>query len=83
MNAFFVICNRDDIHFDTIPSDAYEDRYNLPVLTAGKYLLEYSVISANFCTLSKEYMLEFSKWDNIILEPVVSNSLSAVPKMVD
>ena len=60
LDAFYVIHKDNKVCFTSRPVTTTNPRYNLPQLQNGRYKLEYSVISANFPTVSKQYLLDFS-----------------------
>lgn len=57
--AFYVKHGENKIEFSQRDLLTNSPRYPLPGLPAGKYLLSYSVISSNFETISKSFILEF------------------------
>ena len=59
LNAFFVLEDEECIRFHEGPALMSDPRFWMPALEAGRYLIEYTVISANFDDVSRTFLLEF------------------------
>lgn len=59
LDAFYIIHDKDLIHFHQQAPTSTNPRYCLPDLPKGKYEIEYSVISSNFTTVSRKCILEY------------------------
>jgi len=61
LDAFYIIHGEKRIRFHQRPLGTTNPRYRVPDLVEeGKYLLEYTIISANFHNVSQRYILEFT-----------------------
>jgi hypothetical protein len=60
LDAFHIIQNENVIRFQSRAPTTTSQRFNLPVLKNGIYLLEYSVVSSNFEVASREFLLKHS-----------------------
>lgn len=58
LDAFYVVHDENKIYFHQ-RSVTRRPRYSLPDLPQGKYLIEYTIISSNFKTASRNFVLEF------------------------
>lgn len=58
LDAFHVVHDENKIYFHQ-RSVTRRSRYILPDLPQGKYLIEYTIISSNFKTASRNFVLEF------------------------
>ena len=65
-DGFFLIRGSNEIRFHARAMTTDNLRFNLPVLTPGNYLIEYSVISSNFKIASSEFTLKFPANSNAI-----------------
>ena len=59
LDAFFVVHGHESVYFHERALGTTNPRYHLPLLPRGRYDLEYTVVSANFATVRKRYVLEF------------------------
>jgi hypothetical protein len=59
LDAFFLIQGEGLIRFHQRPSSTSNPRYHLPALPRGRYLIEYMVISSNFKTTQKAFLVNF------------------------
>jgi len=59
LDAFYVIYDDKWIRFSQRPLTTSSPDYRLPDLPRGKYLLEYTIVSDNFDTVSQNYVVEF------------------------
>ncbi|MFA5109798.1 MAG: hypothetical protein WC443_00175 [Desulfobaccales bacterium] len=57
LDAFFIIHNENRIRFQSRMITTTSPRFNLPTSANGRYLLEYSIVSANFGVASREFIL--------------------------
>jgi len=60
IDAFYRIYGEDKIRFHHRPLGTTNPKYRLPDLPLGKYSMEYTIISSNFETASKTFILEFT-----------------------
>lgn len=58
LDGFFLIRGTGEVRFNVRTMTTTNLRFNLPVLTPGNYLIEYSVISSNFEIASSEFVLK-------------------------
>ena len=58
LDAFYVVHGKDKIYFHQRPVTR-RPRYSLPDLPQGEYRIEYTIISSNFKTTSRNFVLEF------------------------
>lgn len=59
LDGFFLIRGSGEVRFNVRAMTTNNLRFNLPVLTPGNYLIEYSVISSNFEIASSQFVLNF------------------------
>lgn len=59
LDAFLIIHGEDKIRFHQRKMTTDNQRYFLPDLPKGKYLIEYSIISSNFEKVAQSYILDF------------------------
>ena len=59
LDAFCIIHGEDEIRFHQRKMSTNNQRYFLPNLPKGKYLIEYSIISSDFEKVSQSYILDF------------------------
>ena len=59
-DAFYVIHNDNVIRFQSRALTTNLPRFQLPKLTNGTYMLEYSIISSNFEIASRQFLLKFN-----------------------
>lgn len=64
LDAFYIIHGENNIRFQTRALTTTSQRFHLPVLGNGIYLLEYSVVSSNFEVASREFILKHSSSHN-------------------
>jgi hypothetical protein len=74
LDAFYVIEGEQYIRFHQRPISTSNPVYRIPDLLAGKYLLEYTVISADFITTKKSFNLHYAGTRNSISFSEVENS---------
>ncbi len=66
LDAFYVVHDENKIYFHQ-RSVTRRPRYVLPDLPQGKYLIEYTIISSNFETASRNFVLEFlDSWKDAV-----------------
>jgi hypothetical protein len=61
VDAFFWIHGEDQIHFHSRPLGTTNQRYQLPSLAKGRYLIEYTVVASSFETVHQTFLLQFEK----------------------
>jgi len=61
LDAFFIIQGEDQIHFHQRSLGTNNPRYLLQNLSKGNYEIEYTVISSNFDTFSKRFIIDFQE----------------------
>jgi len=59
LDAFYVIHGHNRIRFNQRPWTTTRPQYRLPDLPQGKYLVEYTVVSSTFETVSQTFILRF------------------------
>ena len=59
LDAFYFVHGESVIRFQHRPLTTTNQKYWLPVLSPGKYEIEYSIISVNFCESLQRYILDF------------------------
>lgn len=57
-DAIFIIHDENKIRFQSRGLTTNSPRFQLPILDNGEYLLEYTVVSSNFETISREFILK-------------------------
>jgi hypothetical protein len=76
LDAFYVIEGEQHIRFHQRPISTSNPVYRIPDLSAGKYLLEYTIISSDFNTTKKTFNLNFTGTRDSILFSEVDDTLS-------
>ncbi len=66
LDGFFLIRGSNEVRFHVRRMTTDNLRFNMPVLSPGNYLIEYSVISSNFQIASSEFVLKFPANSNIL-----------------
>ena len=59
LDAFLWVHGEDNLHFHQRNLFTSNPRYSIPPLNRGRYLIEYLVISSNFPSTNKTFLLEF------------------------
>lgn len=57
LGAFFVMQKENDIRFNHLDPTTTEKRFWMPNLGKGNYIIEYTIISANFETVSRSFRI--------------------------